>query len=245
MSDPINSPQPPKVLKTPVEIHANLRQLLQNHDPLIITFHERNQQFRTYLVEVDRDRGLLALDEMIPSDGERFLNNGELFHVESSHDGVRIAWDCDQPADIGELEGTRCYWCSLPTEMLYHQRRNAYRAITLPGQPVSVELSGERLSLVLKGQLIDISATGCKLRFPGDISARLHSGEVYERLTIQLPFGTLVTPIEIRHAVHDVKLDATFAGTRFHRIGGLEQRNIERFVYQLQREARRTDKDDL
>jgi c-di-GMP-binding flagellar brake protein YcgR len=33
----------------------------------------------------------------------------------------------------------------------------------------------------------------------------------------------------------------TFAGLRFHRMGGLEQRQVERFVYQLQREARRVE----
>ena len=61
MSNPFhedNGPQPPKVLKAPVEILANLRLLQQHHDPLIITFHDRNQRFQSYLVEVDRDRGL-------------------------------------------------------------------------------------------------------------------------------------------------------------------------------------------
>ena len=48
-------PQPPKVLSTPLEISSNLRQLQDSHDPLIITFHERNQRFQSYLVEVDRD----------------------------------------------------------------------------------------------------------------------------------------------------------------------------------------------
>ncbi|PZQ26134.1 MAG: pilus assembly protein PilZ, partial [Ectopseudomonas oleovorans] len=36
-----SGPQPPKVLKTSVEIIAILRQLQQNHDPLIIQFKGR------------------------------------------------------------------------------------------------------------------------------------------------------------------------------------------------------------
>jgi c-di-GMP-binding flagellar brake protein YcgR len=110
----VNGPQPPKVLKTPVEILANLRLLQQHHDPLIVTFHGRNQRFQSYLIEVDRDRGLIALDEMIPNDGERFLKSGESFRVEGFHDGVRIAWDTQQPATLGEFEGGRCSWCPLP-----------------------------------------------------------------------------------------------------------------------------------
>jgi c-di-GMP-binding flagellar brake protein YcgR len=41
------------------------------------------------------------------------------------------------------------------------------------------------------------------------------------------------------------KLNITFAGVRFHNISGQAARKVERFVYQLQREARRFDKDDL
>jgi hypothetical protein len=45
-----DAPQPPKVLNTPLEIAANLRQLQESHDPLIITFHERSQRFQSYVV---------------------------------------------------------------------------------------------------------------------------------------------------------------------------------------------------
>lgn len=240
-----DGPQPPKVLKAPVEIHANLRLLQQNHDPLIITFHERSQRFQTFLVEIDKDKKQLALDEMIPNDGERFLRNGEAFRVEGFRDGVRIAWECSQPVRVGEFEGDACYWCPLPEEVIYHQRRNAFRAPLMLSQLVAIELGGDKLPKGLPGHMLDISATGCKLRFSGDLSSRLQPGQVYERLSAQLPVGTLVAAVELRHAAYDEKLDMTFVGMRFYRSGGQEQRLIERFVYQLQREARRFDKDDL
>lgn len=75
-------PQPPKVLKTSVEIIAILRQLQQNHDPLIIQFKGRDLRFQSYLVEIDKDRARVALDEIIPNDGERFLKQGETFNIE-------------------------------------------------------------------------------------------------------------------------------------------------------------------
>jgi c-di-GMP-binding flagellar brake protein YcgR len=49
--------------------------------------------------------------------------------------------------------------------------------------------------------------------------------------------------VELRHVQYEDKVDMTFVGTRFHRMNGLEQRQVERFVYQLQREARRTESD--
>ena len=248
MSSPFSQedgPQPPKVLKAPVEIVANLRQLQQSHDPLIITFHERNQRFQSYVIDVDRDKQLLILDELMPSDGERYLLNGEAFNVEAFHDGVRVAWKCEQAVRITEHGGARCYFSPMPTEVTYHQRRSAYRAPLKQTELIKTELAGDKLRTAIAGQLLDISATGCKLRIPGNISNSLQSGQVYERFTAKFPFGAMTTAIEVRHVQYEEKLDITFIGARFHRINGQEQRLVERFVYQLQREARRIDSDGL
>jgi c-di-GMP-binding flagellar brake protein YcgR len=70
-------------------------------------------------------------------------------------------------------------------------------------------------------------------------------GQVYERFVAALPFGSMTTPVELRYLHFEEKISTTFAGLRFHNMSGLEQRQVERFVYQLQREARRFDKDDI
>ena len=240
-----DAPQPPKVLSTPMEIAGNLRQLQESHDPLVITFHERNQRFQSYLVDVDRDANMISLDEMVPRDGERYLLAGESFRVEGFHDGVRIAWESNGPLSIDEFSNTRCYRGKLPDEVVYHQRRNAFRAALKLAQLVEVELGGEKLKSPVSGKLLDISATGCKLRFDGDITGRLQLGQVYDRFTAALPFGSMTTPVELRYLHFEEKVSTTFAGIRFHNMSGLVQRQVERFVYQLQREARRFDKDDL
>ncbi|MCU0074677.1 flagellar brake protein [Pseudomonas koreensis] len=240
-----DSPQPPKVLTTPLEISSNLRQLQESHDPLIITFHERSQRFQSYLIEVDRENGSIKLDEMIPRDGERFLEAGEPFKVEGFHDGVRIAWECTGTLSIKDSDGDRFYTGDLPTEVVYHQRRNAFRAALKLTDLVSVVLGGEKLKAPLDGKLLDISATGCKLRFEGDITDRLQLGQVYDRLIAAPLFGNQPVSVELRYLHFEEKLNITFAGLRFHNISGPAARNVERFVYQLQREARRFDKDDL
>ncbi|WP_394234053.1 flagellar brake protein [Pseudomonas anguilliseptica] len=248
MSSPFSQedgPQPPKVLKAPVEIVANLRQLQQNHDPLIITFHERNQRFQSYVINVDRDKNLLILDELVPNDGERYLANGEAFNVEAFHEGVRVAWKCEQNVRITEHEGARCYFSPMPLEVTYHQRRSAFRAPLKQSELIKIELAGDKLRTAIPGHLLDISATGCKLRFPGNISSSLQAGQVYERFTARFPFGAMTTAIEVRHVQYEEKIDTTFVGARFHRINGQEQRLVERFVYQLQREARRFESDGL
>nr|WP_238418448.1 flagellar brake protein [Pseudomonas cannabina] len=227
-----------------MEIAANLRLLVESHDPLIITFHERAQRFQSYLLEVDRDSNTMALDEMIPRDGERFIGNGEPYRVEGFHDGVRIAWESSAQMDIVEADGQRMYRGPMPDEVIYHQRRNAFRAALKLAQLVDVEIGGERLKSTLTGKLLDISATGCKLRFEGDVSDRMQLGQVYDRFVAKLPFGAMTAPVELRHLHFEERFHTTFAGVRFHNMSGLVQRQVERFVYQLQREARRFDKDD-
>ncbi|SDY74705.1 flagellar brake protein [Pseudomonas salomonii] len=239
-----DAPQPPKVLTTPLEIASTLRMLQESHDPLIITFHERSQRFQSYLVDIDRESKTLALDEMIPRDGERYLENGEPFRIEGFHDGVRIAWESNGTLTISEKGGHRIYTGSMPDEVVYHQRRNAFRAALKLAQLVSIELGGEKLKAPISGKLLDISATGCKLRFEGDIADRLQLGQVYDRFIAALPFGSMTTSVELRYLHFEDKINTTFAGVRFHNMSGLVQRQVERFVYQLQREARRFDKDD-
>lgn len=246
MFNETDAPQPPKVLTTPLEIAANLRQLQDSHDPLIITFHERSQRFQSYVVHVDRDSNTLALDEMIPRDGEKYIENGEPFRIEGFHDGVRIAWDCDDAPIITEINGHRCYRSALPSEVTYHQRRNAFRAALKLSQLVDIVLDGEKLKGkgALRGKLLDISATGCKLRFEGNVEERLQLGQVYERFAAAAPLGIPQAMVELRHLHFEERANTTFAGVRFHNLNGQLQRKVESFVYQLQREARRFDKDD-
>jgi c-di-GMP-binding flagellar brake protein YcgR len=242
--DDDNAPQGPVILREPLEILASLKLLQQGLDGLTITFDGHPQHYQSHLVDLDRERGLLALDELVPADGETRLLAGESFHVQGYHEGIRMAWRTER-AQIrrGEHQGHRCYWIELPEEMDYHQRRDAYRAPLKPSQIPTINLAGSLLSPSLVGKLLDISATGCKLRFPGNVLSVLERGEVYERLSIALPEATLVLAAELRHLHYEERHEASFAGMRFHEITGLEQRQIERFVFQVQRESRRLERE--
>ena len=95
-----------------------------------------------------------------PQHRRTFPAEWRAFRVEAFHEGVRIAWECERPVQFGEHDGVPCYWAALPAEVLYHQRRNAYRASIKQSQPIAAEIAGEKLRAPLSGQLLDISATG-------------------------------------------------------------------------------------
>jgi c-di-GMP-binding flagellar brake protein YcgR len=238
-----DSQQASQTFKTPVEIQANLRVLQEGRDPLVIRFEGRDETFRSFLIAIDKDNGVYALDELMPNDGERFIADGVPFNAHGLHDGVKISWNYSHALRIGELNGAKCYWGYLPEAVVYHQRRNAFRVPLKITELVKVELGGKQLNGVLSGKMLDISATGCRICIAGNATSQVQSGLLYETFTARLPFGALTMAIEMRHCHYSESADMTFAGVRFHRVGGLEQRQVERFVSQLQREAKRMNSD--
>ncbi|MDP1051947.1 flagellar brake protein, partial [Klebsiella quasipneumoniae] len=76
----------------------------------------------------------------IPRDGERHLENGEPFRIEGFHEGVRVAWESSGTMTVSEKDGHRIYTGSMPDEVVYHQRRNAFRAALKLAQLVNIEI---------------------------------------------------------------------------------------------------------
>lgn len=239
-----SGPQPPKMLTSALEINATLRSLLEHSVPLTLTFADRNQRFLSYLVAVDRENTSLAFDELVPEGAERLLLSGEPLRIEAYLEGVRVNWNHQQTPISAKLDGNLCYWFKFPTEVRYHQRRNAYRAATLPEQPVNMTLAGNALTTPLDGQLLDLSVTGCKARIHG-LDFTLESAQLYENSSIQLLQERLEIEMEARHVKVNEALEYTEVGLKFHNLTGGAQRSIERYVYHLQREAKRSTSDDL
>ena len=144
------------------------------------------------------DSKTLALDEMIPRDGERYLRMANLPHRRLSRRRARCLGKQRHPEHQRKRRPP------------YLQRQHAGRS-GLPSAPqcvpralklaqlVNIELGGEKLKAPVSGKLLDISATGCKLRFEGDISERLQLGQVYDRFIAALPFGSMTTSVELRY----------------------------------------------
>lgn len=235
-----NTSQAPQPLNSPIEIISHLRALMENRNPLELTFTENKQVCQTYIVAIDRENNSIALDELIPNISQRHLLNGEALTIVTHRDGVRISWAHHQQALPDTLDGAPCYWLTLPKQISYHQRRNAFRADTLPEQSLEVSVSGSKLSKPISGRLFDISATGCKVHIK-TASTALQTGQLYETFAISLPAGDITISAELRHLNINEEANTTLAGFKFHDISGAAQRVIERFVYQLQREARRND----
>lgn len=231
-------PQPPQILTSAIEVNNVLQSLIKKNNALTLIFPRQELRCLSYVVAADRERSLLALDELVPEHANNLMRNGEPFLVEAELDGVKINWRCDQPATASNLEGNLCYWFNFPDALRYHQRRNAFRADTLPGQPINLFISVAGL----EGRLTDLSATGCKARFPG-LETGLAAAQFHEQARLMLPDSPVELTLEVRHLSLREASNESLVGFRFHNTSGNTQRAIERYVYQLQREARRASDD--
>jgi c-di-GMP-binding flagellar brake protein YcgR len=246
MSENADGLQPHQILSTPLQIASTLQLLVECRAPLTLTFPQLGKSFRTYLVQVDSDRHTLTLDEIISRDAAVLLKDREPYRIEGSHGGVLIAWECSSSLRLCTIGDLRCYRMSMPDVVIYYQRRNAFRATLKLSQRIDIVLDGDKLrrSGALRGRLLEISATGCKVSFDGNLEDRLRTGCIYERMSASAPLSVNLTMLELRHLRYEARLDKTFAGMRFHNLSGLMQRKVESFVNQLQREARRAEKDE-
>lgn len=238
-------PQPPREVRSKIEILALLKNLQQRHEQLTVTFTDRTHKFQSFIVKIDADARLLWIDEMIPRQGDRYAAEGESFRLDAWVDGVHLSWHCPS-ADKVSLEDAPAYRAALPDELIYHQKRGAFRAPVRRSLNVGIGIAHAERSLLLIGNIMDISATGCKARVPGNCTHQLPPGEEFEHSYLTLPDSPRGTvSMEVRHAAYEDAIDETHVGLRFKQPTAPMQRQIDRFVNYLQREARRLEKDDL
>lgn len=239
-------PQPPREVTSPLEIQSLLKALQASRTLLEIRFDDRNQTFQSYIIELDSHGGAFCIDELIPSVGDKWAELGESFRVDAWMDGVHIRWHNNGATKVQLADEAPAFSLSLPLELTYHQRRGAYRATVHRSIDTRLELIHAERERRLTGELLDISATGCKLRLSGNLEKALSPGERYELSRLQLEAGQQFdVNVEVRHREYLEVSNETHVGLHFHQPAAQAQRHIDRFVNQLQREARRQAREDL
>lgn len=240
-----DGPQPPRDVRSPIEICALLKNLQQSRTPLSIHFNDRNDAFQSFIVQLDNQRQLVWIDEMIPQAGDRYMSQGEPCRLEAWQEGAHLYWQ-GEGAVREMLDDAPAFRLNLPQLLVYHQKRGAFRAPVRRSLDVGISLAHSKLGAAPRGHLMDISATGCKARLEGNQVNLLPPGEVFDLSHLNLPdSGRTPVAVEIRHRHYFTDGDETHVGLMFHRMGPGLQRQIDRFVNFLQREARRMERDDL
>lgn len=232
----------PEVLRRTDQIYNVLRALCNHQSQVHVQFPAQHHEFVSMVLRVDLEEQVYILDEFVPAEGHRLAGTREPFHVRARFQGAEIAIRNVVADKIGEEDGVAFYALPFPERMIYIQRRDAFRVDVLPGSHANIELRGERFPKPARGELLDLSGTGCRFKLPEPPNPPLNYREHVEECVIEFPgHDPIVVEGEIRFVKILKESGETVCGLHFVKLRGRQERQVFRLVNELQRDARQLE----
>ncbi|WP_406672907.1 flagellar brake protein [Natronospira sp.] len=227
-----NAPAEETLEKRPARIRQLLLRLRDQRPLLTVSFRGRSDQFGSMLLGVDIERGELSFDELTPTDGDRLVRLQQSFQVTGQLDGAEVRFPV-QVRRREEQDGFITYIAPIPDSLRYLQRRRAFR-VEVPARPECPVVMSNSDGDWFEGVLVDVSISGIGFRVNKQLADGLERGSRCD-CHIDFPDATVETRVEIRfnEPVRDKPFNRL--GARFLRLEASDRRQIERFVFQLQR----------
>ena len=220
------------------DIFGVLRALQTERSSVNVQFDNGAQLYNTMVLEANLKERVFLLDEVTPRDGHRKVEEGITFSIRASINGIKVhAKDLKSLRTLSNDSGLY-YLIPFPPKMLYQQRREAYRAM-VPGSMMAVATcSREEREADLHGKVINMSATGIRISFPGEVEPELQANELFDTvIKIQAQEQNLECRAEIVYYEYNKVRNLTICGCRFVDLQRPAQLTISRFVTFLQREG--------
>ncbi|MDP1932912.1 MAG: flagellar brake protein [Gammaproteobacteria bacterium] len=220
------------------DIFGVLRALQIERSTVNVQFENGAQLYNTMVLDANLKDRYFLLDEVTPRDGHRKVDEGTTFSLRASINGIKVhAKDLKSSRTLSNESGIY-YVIPFPAKLLYLQRRDAFRAY-VPGSMMAVAeyRSAEREDMP-HGRIMNMSATGIRVAFPGGIKPELQAKERFEAvIKIQAQEQNLECQIEIVYYEYSRDRDLTICGCRFVDLHRNTQMIINRLVTFLQRES--------
>lgn len=223
-------------LDTLEDIYGALRKIVSMQQPVFIKIDGSDESFTSDITEVNLKNSSFYLDEVVPESGNNLIRSGHRFSVVADSRGIKIEFNM-----TGRLKyqpEKQRYRVEFPTQLLYLQRRTAYRVMIPPAHQILIQLKMEDGGENISGKLADLSSSGFKALFEGDHVERLQAAKYISIARIKFnEQHSLDCSLEARHVI-PTKEGKTQVGFAFTMISGTGQRYIDRLIGELQWEER-------
>ena len=224
------------------QIYSILTAVQKARSAITIKFEDNDRYYTSMILRTDLDEGYIIIDEIAPEEGHRFAQQKKPFSIRGSHNGVSLFFRPNIIAGAGIQDSIAFYKILLPVEMLYQQRRSAFRAVVGRALGIKATITSQERGTTYEGRLHDISISGCRINFEGEIKPEFVRTEIFESCKIMLSNGSNIEcPLTLKHANYSRDWNETTCGFQFEGIDKFIEKSIDRFVYFLQREARRLE----
>jgi len=224
------------------QIFSILSSVQKTRTPIAIKFEGSEKYYTSIILKTELDKDHLIIDEIAPEDGHLLALKNLPFSIRGSHGGVSLFFRPNVISGSSSENGIAFYSIPLPDEMTYQQRRGSFRALVPRQLATQATISSDRQLQPLKGRLFDISISGCRINFEGEVNQDFVRGDIFDQAEIILPDGNKLSyTLKLKHAFYGRENNETSCGFEFLDIDKIGQRLVDRFVYFLQREARRLE----
>lgn len=224
------------LLEEPEDIYGALRKIVLMGSPVKVRIDDSSDEFKSAITSTDLKSRSFFMDKVIPALGNDLIRSGKRFSIECDSQGVRIEFRM-----TGRLKyqpQNEQYRAEFPDKVLYLQRRTAYRVMIPPAHEIllKVRMSDEQGDLT--GKLLDISSSGFKAIFNGNVKKRLEEQRTFSVARIRFNKDhNMDCSLEARHVVVDDKGN-TSCGFAFTMVSAMAQRYLDRLITEFQWEER-------
>lgn len=233
----IADPQEENYLKSPEEIYRALQRLIRYAPRTMAHFEGEKDPFVTAITKVDLKSKAFAFDKLVPDLGNSLLHGGKEIELVADFRGILVRFKI--AGGIKFRPQNQEYIAKFPQSMLYLQRRDAYRAMVPRTYSVYAIFRSSENDKEFKGRLQDISGSGFKAIFKGDVSDHLTAISNFDESTLHVGDESMDCGLDARHAIYIEDKDITTCGFSFQPLSGMKQRYVEQFVNKLQHEEQR------
>lgn len=221
-----------EAITNPARIARLLQKMSKHFTPLSVRIPGHDELFTSCTVGVDKP--YLLLDELMPTTGHSLLLKQRTLKVSGKLDGVDIRFTTSLER-VDEKDNVITYYVSLPQQLEYKQRRQAFRVHIPMSKKLHVVIDHADGS-VIEGVLYDLSHGGTGT-IVSDIDTEVEPGLICE-CAFELPNNEwLNCSVELRYSKTVGSKNRQHIGARFIDLFPTQTRLIGRCISELEREV--------
>lgn len=231
----------PFTLTAPLEIQQWLERMVQQQPLLRIHNPETQESFLTTLLDLDERTNQLFIDASRDEAMNRRFAGASRITLSTQLEQVPFEFTVFN-LQLGQHRDMPYFYCSIPSTIRRIQRRNSFR-VEVPKIPPAIcriNTDSQQLELLIE----NISTTGVAI-ISLEAEPPLKPPQFLPKNILELPdFGTLITDMTLVRIQELQKQDkkAYLLGCRFENMEPQQERDLQHYIFQLQRIQSARDK---
>ncbi|RLA16254.1 MAG: flagellar brake protein [Gammaproteobacteria bacterium] len=233
----------PYFVTTPAKVLQIIKAIEAESSFCTIELGNSGETYTSRIIDVQEDKKLLSIDELIPAPGNEKLEQCKQLKLTTYLNNIHLSIALkDVSSNIAE--GIIFYQAPLPKRIFYPQRRNHPR-VAITAHKLSFQGISDRTDFTVGGTVFDISRNGISIIIDTNI-ARIQRGDQLNNCILTLPnrsnihFDLIIRVIKPYNEGHSQFL----VGGYFSQLKSTkQQKQLEQFYALVERSEIRKQKD--